>query len=53
MFVAKAKIEKQWHSQRLSNSQYGIAGSEFTARAELVEAHSPFDKLRANGDSPK
>jgi hypothetical protein len=36
-----------------SNSQYGIAGSEFTARAELVEAHSPFDKLRANGDSPK
>jgi hypothetical protein len=36
-----------------STSQYGIAGSEFTARAELVEAHSPFDKLRANGDSPK
>ena len=32
-----------------SNSQDGFAGSEFTARAELVEAHSPFDKLRANG----
>jgi hypothetical protein len=36
-----------------SNSQYGFMGSEFTVRAELVEAHSPFDKLRANGKSPK
>jgi predicted dehydrogenase len=41
------------HVDVASNFQYGIAGSEFTARAELVEAHSPFDKLRANGDSPK
>jgi hypothetical protein len=36
-----------------SNSQYGLLGPELTARAELVEAHSPFDKLRANGKSPK
>ena len=41
------------HLHLVSNSQYGSVGSEFAARAELVEAHSPFDKLRANGKSPK
>jgi hypothetical protein len=33
--------------------QYGFSGPEFNAQAELVEAHSPFDKLRANGKSSK
>jgi hypothetical protein len=36
-----------------SNSQYGFSGPEFNAQAELVEAHTPFDKLRANGKSSK
>jgi hypothetical protein len=53
-FIVLSYLGKcQLGSINSSNSQYGIAGSEFTVRAELVEAHSPFDKLRANGDSPK